>query len=72
MIEVKIEVKTKRYDDKVKKMLAETVEKMMRKSKGGLELHNCIKELKMYEKDLYPVVEKFLNIKDLSCRMRRK
>jgi predicted ATP-grasp superfamily ATP-dependent carboligase len=32
----------------------------MRKSKGGLELHNCIKELKMYEKNLYPAVEKFL------------
>ena len=32
----------------------------MRKSKGGLELHNCIKEFKMYEKNLYPAVEKFL------------
>ena len=32
----------------------------MWKSKGGLELHNYIKELKMHEKDLYPAVETFL------------
>ena len=32
----------------------------MRQSKGGLELHNSMKELKMYEKKLYPAVEKFL------------
>jgi hypothetical protein len=34
----------------------------MRKSKGCLELHNYIKELKMYEKNLYPAVEKFLRM----------
>ena len=32
----------------------------MRKSKGCLELHNYIKELKMYENNRYPAVEKFL------------
>ena len=45
MIEVKIEVKTKRHDDKVKKMLAETVEKVMMEN-GCSECHG--KNLTVY------------------------